>query len=106
MLLVVLAPIALSSGVLNVMLSSQLTKTVYREEVGGTLGLSASLQTLAQIVAPGIGGLLSDSLGPWSIGVLGGLIMVWTYSFARRRVLSVPESEMVSCRLPSMETAS
>ena len=106
LLLVVLAPIALASGVLNVVLSSQLTKAVYREEVGGTLGLSASLQTLAQIVAPGLGGLLSDSLGPWTIGVLGGLIMLWTYSFARRRVISVPESEMVSCRAPSMGAAS
>ncbi len=102
MLLLVLAPTALANGVLGVVLSSQLTKTVYRDEVGGTLGMSASLQTLAQIVAPGIGGLLSDSLGPWSIGLLGGLIMAWTYSFAQRRLLSVPESEMVSCRAPSM----
>lgn len=97
-LLVVLAPIALAGGILNVVLTTQLTKTVFKEEVGGTLGLSASLQTLAQIVTPGIGGLLSDSLGPWSMGVLGGLLMAWTYSFARRRVLNVSESEMAGCR--------
>ena len=106
-LLLVLAPVALSGGVLNVVLTSQLTKTVFREEVGGTLGLSSSLQTLAQIVAPGIGGLLSDSLGPWSMGVLGGLIMAWTYSFARRRVFSISELEMVGCRSSAMgESAS
>ena len=63
-LLVVLAPIALAAGVLNVTLTSQLTKSVYRDEVGGTLGLSASLQTLAQIVAPGLGGVLLDLVGP------------------------------------------
>lgn len=98
LLLIVLAPIALSGGVLNVVLTSQLTKSVYRDEVGGTLGLSASLQTLAQIVAPGLGGLLLDFLGTWSVGLLAGLIMVWTLSVARRRVLAISESEMVSCR--------
>jgi DHA1 family tetracycline resistance protein-like MFS transporter len=101
-LLLVLAPVALSGGVLNVVLTSQLTKTVFKEEVGGTLGLSSSLQTLAQIVTPGIGGLLSDSLGPWSMGVLGGLIMAWTYLFAKRRVFSISELEMVGCRSPAM----
>ncbi|MCU0520935.1 MAG: MFS transporter [Anaerolineae bacterium] len=96
-LLVILAPIALAAGVLNVVLTSQLTKSVYRDEVGGTLGLSASLQTLAQIVAPGLGGLLLDLVGPWSVGLLGGLIMLGALVVIRRRVLTISESDMVSC---------
>jgi DHA1 family tetracycline resistance protein-like MFS transporter len=96
-LLVVLAPIALSGGVLSVVLTSQLTKSVYRDEVGGTLGLSSSLQTLAQIVSPGIGGFLLDSLGTWSVGVLAGVVMAWSLSVIRRRVLSISEAEMVNC---------
>ncbi|MBN1246999.1 MAG: MFS transporter [Anaerolineae bacterium] len=105
-LLVVLAPIALSGGVLNVALTSQLTKSVYRDEVGGTLGLSSSLQTLAQIVSPGLGGLLLDTLGTWSVGVLAGLVMAWTLSVARRRVLSISETEMVSCSAsPSVQAS-
>ncbi|MGC9467997.1 MAG: hypothetical protein ACP5HS_05360 [Anaerolineae bacterium] len=75
-----------------------MTKAVYRDEVGGTLGLSASLQTLAQIVAPGLGGLLLDLLGTWSVGLVAGLIMVWTLSVARRRMVRISESDMVSCR--------
>lgn len=97
-LLVVLAPMALSAGVLGVTLTSQLTKSVYEDEVGGTLGLSSSLQTLSRIVAPGLGGAMLDFVGSWAVGVAGGLIMLWTYSVIRRRVLSVSESEMVSCR--------
>jgi DHA1 family tetracycline resistance protein-like MFS transporter len=97
LLLIVLAPIALAAGVLNVVLTSQLTKSVYRDEVGGTLGLSASLQTLAQIVAPGLGGLLLDNAGTWSVGLLGGLIMAWALVVIRRRVLTISESDMVSC---------
>jgi DHA1 family tetracycline resistance protein-like MFS transporter len=97
-LLIVLAPIALAAGVLGVAITSQLTKSVYQEEVGGTLGLSASLQTLSQIVTPGLGGLLLGSIGTWSLGVLAGLIMVWTFAFARRRVFAVSEEDMVGCR--------
>lgn len=97
LLLMVLAPIALAGGSLNVVLTSQLTKSVYQDEVGGTLGLSASLQTLARIIAPGLGGFLIDVLGTWSVGFLAGLIMIWTLSVARRRILSITETEMVSC---------
>ncbi len=97
-LLAVLAPIALSGGVLNVVLTSQLTKAVYRDEVGGTLGLSSSLQTVSQIVSPGLGGFMLDTVGTWSVGVLAGIVMAWTLSVARRRVLSISESEMVGCR--------
>ena len=98
-LLIVLAPIALAAGVLNVVLTSQLTKSVYPDEVGGTLGLSSSLQTVAQIVTPGLGGAMMDLLGPWSVGLLGGVLMLWTLSVVRRRIIAVPESEMVSCRM-------
>ena len=97
LLLVVLAPTALSAGVLNVTLTSQLTKSVYQQEVGGVLGLSSSLQTLARIVSPGLGGGLMDLVGTWSVGLLGGLIMVWTVSVIRRRVLPISESEMADC---------
>lgn len=96
-LLMILAPIALAAGVLNVALTSQLTKSVYRDEVGGTLGLSASLQTLAQIVAPGLGGAMLQALGTWSVGFLGGLIMLGALVVIRRRVLTISESDMVSC---------
>ncbi|MGC9348978.1 MAG: MFS transporter [Anaerolineae bacterium] len=98
LLLVVLAPTALSAGVLNVTLTSQLTKSVYQKEVGGVLGFSSSLQTLARIVSPGLGGGLMDLLGTWAVGLLAGLIMLWTLSVIRRRVVSISESEMVGCR--------
>jgi len=97
-LLVVLAPIALAGGVLGVVMTSQLTKSVYRDEVGGTLGLSASMQTLAQIVSPVLGGVLLGTVGTWSIGLLAGLIMALALMVARRRVLSISEEEMVSCQ--------
>lgn len=99
LLLIVLAPTALAAGVLNTVLTSQLTKVVRREETGGTLGLSASLQTFAQIVSPGMGGFLLGGVGTWSVGVVGALIMAWTISFTHRKLLSQPDATDAACRL-------
>jgi len=44
--------------------------------VGGTLGLTSSMQTLAQIITPGMGGLILSSLGPWALGVTSSIFMV------------------------------
>ncbi len=83
LLLVVLAPIALSAGILNTVLTSQITKAVYKEDVGGTLGIANSMQTLAQIATPGLGGVLLSSLGPWALGVTSSLFMVGAFITAR-----------------------
>jgi DHA1 family tetracycline resistance protein-like MFS transporter len=90
-LLVVLAPLALAGGTLNTVLNSSLTKTVYPEEVGGTLGLSASLESLTRVIAPSVGGLLLDRLGTSAPGVFGALIMVWVVSFVWRRLIIKPD---------------
>lgn len=76
LLLVILAPIALSAGILNTLITSQITKAVYKEDVGGTLGLTSSMQTLAQITTPGMGGLILSTLGPWALGVTSSIFMV------------------------------
>lgn len=90
-LLIVLAPLALASGVLNTVITSQLTKVVARSETGGILGLGASFQSLAQIIAPGLGGLLIQGAGPWTVGALAGVIMIWTATYVYRYILSQPE---------------
>jgi DHA1 family tetracycline resistance protein-like MFS transporter len=90
-LLVVLAPLALAGGTLNTVLNSSLTKAVYSEEVGGTLGLSVSLESLTRVIAPSVGGLLLDRLGTSAPGVFGALIMVWVVSFVWRRLIVKPD---------------
>jgi DHA1 family tetracycline resistance protein-like MFS transporter len=102
-LLLVLAPLALASGVLNTIITSQLTKVVARNETGGILGLGASFQSLAQIIAPGLGGLLIQGIGPWSVGILAGILMLWTAAFVYRHILSQPEGmdRGVTCTAPA-----
>lgn len=74
-LLPVLALVALSGGVLNTVLTSQLTKAVPPERVGGVLGLATSLYTLAQIMSPGVGGITLERVSTSAPGVLGGALM-------------------------------
>lgn len=80
-LLVVLAPTAISGGILNTLLSSTLTKAVQPQEIGGILGLGASIESATRIFAPIIGGYLLQDLGTWSPGVLGAILMLGTTVF-------------------------
>jgi DHA1 family tetracycline resistance protein-like MFS transporter len=82
LLLIILAPVALGAGVLNTLLTSQLTKSVYKEDIGGTLGLANSMQTIAQIVTPAMGGLLL-TLGSWSLGLASSAFMMLAFLVTR-----------------------
>jgi DHA1 family tetracycline resistance protein-like MFS transporter len=86
LLLVVLAPLALASGLLNTLLNSLLTKSVDREEFGGILGLSASIESLTRVIAPSVAGYLLGSLGAWAPGAVSALIMAWTAVYIRRHI--------------------
>ena len=70
-----------------------MSKSVYREEVGGTLGLSAALDSLTRVVSPILGGVLIDLLGTPAPGVLGALLMAGLIVFTWRRILYVPDLE-------------
>jgi len=90
-LLVVLIPMSLGTGIMNTVINSALTKSVYPEEVGGTLGLAASLESFSRVIAPSLGGALLGQIGAWSPGLLGAVIMGWLISFAYRRLIANPD---------------
>jgi len=96
-LLVVLAPLALASGVLRVAVNTALTRSVWPEEVGGTLGLSAALNSLTRVIAPTIGGFLLGRVGAFAPGLLGALLMAWLVYYTWKRVLFVPD---LACPAP------
>jgi DHA1 family tetracycline resistance protein-like MFS transporter len=90
-LLIVLVPLSFAGGILNTVLNSVLTKSVTTEEVGGTLGLSASLESLTRVIAPSIGGFLLGALGAWAPGVASVILMIWVTSFTKRSILGNPD---------------
>ncbi len=74
-LMVVLAPTALAGGTLNTVINSALTKSVSPLEIGGTLGLAAAIESLTRVLAPSLGGLLLQNLGPAAPGLFAALVL-------------------------------
>jgi DHA1 family tetracycline resistance protein-like MFS transporter len=87
LLLVVILPLGLSGGVLNTVLQSAITKSVSRDEVGGILGISGSLEAITRVIAPTLGGFLIQQVGRWAPGIFSALIMAWVITFVYRRVV-------------------
>jgi DHA1 family tetracycline resistance protein-like MFS transporter len=85
-LIIVVTPLAISGGILNTVINSAISKAVGPDEVGGTLGLSAALESLSRIVAPVVGAWLLQDVGAWAPGVVCGLLLAWTTLFAVRRI--------------------
>lgn len=92
--LIVLAPMSFAGGTLNTVLSSSLTKSVYPEEIGGTLGLAASVESLTRVIAPSAGGFLFEFLGFWAPGVVSAIVMVWVVTFVYRRLIVNPDAPL------------
>ncbi len=90
MLLVILAPTAFAGGVLNTVISSALTKAVQPQEVGGILGLSASIESLTRVIAPTLGGFLLDDFGSWSPGVFGAVLLVFLFVYVLKAIFNHP----------------
>jgi len=74
-ILAAMVPISIGGGILHPTINSLITKRVEHQEVGGMLGISASMFSAANAVAPLLGGVIFQTLGPWAPFLLGGLIM-------------------------------
>jgi DHA1 family tetracycline resistance protein-like MFS transporter len=90
-LLIILLPVAFGGGVLNTVLNSVLSKSVMPEEVGGTLGLGASVESLTRVIAPALGGILLAQFGPWGPAIFCTVLMIWVASFIWRRFIANPD---------------
>ncbi len=90
-LLIVLIPIAFGGGVLNTVINGALSKSVYPEEIGGTLGISASVESLTRVIAPALGGVLLMYFNAWGPAIFSGLIMIGVAAFIWRRLFVNPD---------------
>jgi len=68
-------PLSVGGGILQPALNSLVTKRVDHQEVGGMLGISTSLLSAANVVAPLLGGVLFQEISPRAPFLLGGFIM-------------------------------
>lgn len=88
-LLIVLAPVALAGGIFNTVLNSSLTKAVNRNEVGGILGLSSSVESSTRVISPILGGALIGSLGGWAPGAFGAIVLAVMARFTWVNIVGV-----------------
>jgi DHA1 family tetracycline resistance protein-like MFS transporter len=94
LLLVVLAPLALSGGILNTVTNSLISKSVYEEEAGGALGLTAGIESLNRVISPALGGFLLGQIGAWSLGALGSIITALLIPFTLLRLGLQPDKPL------------
>jgi DHA1 family tetracycline resistance protein-like MFS transporter len=88
-LLVVMLPLALAGGVLNTVINSSISKAVEVDEIGGMLGISASLESATRVISPSIGGYLLQQFGAWAPGIFSALIMSYALWLAYQRIIKV-----------------
>jgi MFS transporter, DHA1 family, tetracycline resistance protein len=93
-LMVVMVPMAFASGVLNTVINSAITRVVAPHEVGGALGIAASLESLSRVISPSVGGWLMGAIGTFAPGLAGGLIMIWVVIFTWRRLIVRPDAAL------------
>jgi DHA1 family tetracycline resistance protein-like MFS transporter len=99
LLLIVLLPLALSGGVLNTVIQSAISKSVSREDVGGMLGIAASLEATTRVIAPSVGGYLLQNLGTWAPGVFSAVLMAWAITVAYRRIILPAQRERLAAEV-------
>lgn len=90
-LLVLLMPaISVGLAVTNTVITSALTKSVERDEVGGILGVQTSILSFTRIPAPILAGILIERSFVWSPGLLAGLLAASMVPYAWRTLCVRP----------------
>jgi DHA1 family tetracycline resistance protein-like MFS transporter len=89
-LYIIMTPTAMAGGLLNTLLSSTLTKAVVPQEVGGILGLSTSVESSTRIIAPILGGVLLQQIGPGAPGFFGAVLMFGVSIYVYKTIYNHP----------------
>ena len=74
-LMIILVPLSLSSGILSTLLRSGLSKAVPANETGEIMGISAAMESITRIVAPALGGWLIGSLSSAAPGLFSAILV-------------------------------
>ena len=88
-----MVPAAIGGGVLQPSINSLLTRSVSSQNIGGTLGLSASLLSAANATAPLVGGVLFQSINPSAPYFFGAILLLIIIPFTFRGMREKSENE-------------
>ena len=82
-LMAAMIPVAIGGGVLQPSINSSLTKRVSEDDVGGTLGISASFVSGANALSPLVMGAIFQWVGAGAPFMIGGVMMIILWIVAR-----------------------
>lgn len=99
-LLVMLAPLSVAGGVLNTVINSAITKTVPRQEIGGMLGISSSLEAFTRVIAPTLGAFLLQEIDASAPGIVAAVILGWLATYVWQAVSRVQPASVVDAPVP------
>lgn len=94
-LMVVMIPHSIATGVLFTVVNSATSWAVPPQEMGDALGTSSALDSLSRVVAPPVGGWLLGAVGGWGPGVLGAVLMVGLTVYAWQRLIVHPDPPLI-----------
>jgi DHA1 family tetracycline resistance protein-like MFS transporter len=95
-LLIVSIPLALASGVFRTVINSSLSKVVKKEEVGGTMGISSSIDSLTRVIAPTAGGFILGQFGSSAPGILSAFLLILFIPYAWKKFITNPHPALNS----------
>jgi DHA1 family tetracycline resistance protein-like MFS transporter len=85
-LVVILFPFSIASGIFNTMINTAVSKSVPPEEVGSTLGQSTSIDSITRVLAPTLGGYLIGSVGVFAPGLIAAAFTGWLIAYGVLRL--------------------
>ncbi len=93
-LTLVLIPLGASGGLLNTLSRSALTKVAPPEDMGATLGVAASINSLTRVIAPIGGGWAMQVFGLPAPGAAGALVALMAAAYVVWRILPAWRARM------------
>jgi DHA1 family tetracycline resistance protein-like MFS transporter len=102
-ILAAMVPVSIGGGILQPSINSLVTKRIGKDEVGGILGISTALLSLANAIAPVIGGAIFYAFGSTMPFLLGGLLMAALWLGAIRWIKPGREEHASGGFAPSAE---
>ncbi|HAL31003.1 MAG TPA: MFS transporter [Coriobacteriia bacterium] len=90
LLVLLVPPLAFGLAVGQTTMTSMLSKSVGREEVGSVLGIQTSIMSLTRVIAPIIGGFLLENATVWSPGLLAGVLTLGIAPYAWKSLCLAP----------------
>lgn len=89
-LLVAMVPMAIGAGIFNTVINTSISKAVYPEEIGGTLGLSNGAESFTRVFSPAASGYLL-AINTAIPGLIGGALAAILVPYAYVRLILRPD---------------